>query len=237
MKRIFVFGLLLVTGLRFDNPKDYMYFQIIEAVQDDTSYVLSSNQFISYKGYLIEFITKDLINEERFIISGKRNYEIRTELEKVNFIDIAKKTYFSIDTFSKECKIIEDGLLSKHILGVNYTDSLEKNEVPEYKLSSCRDTLFKGIDYLYYPYSIKDKKGQDSIFCKALFIKDTNMLSIMSVNSKAFVEKYPMVGFIAHTKYLKQGLWIYVKDKKQVTKDEINIMEAILEKHRKKVSV
>lgn len=237
MRKILALSLLILVISAFQNKNiySYRYTLVMQVMQNDSAQIISANEFISYKGYLIEFIKKEFIEGQISPDPDKSTYKKWTENLKVHFIDISNNTYFSIDTFSQGCKLIAQGPLKEKDLGMNIGDSIDTADARDYNLSSCKDTIFNGIEYSYYPYSIKDNKGQDSILCKALFLKDADINLITSINPKSYLQgKYPLAGLIAFKKDLTQGFAMYIKDKKVISKNEALTIEKILEKHSKK---
>lgn len=236
MRKTLTLALLLITiaAFRHDERTAYRYTVIIQVMQNDLSDILATNEFISYNGYLIEFIKKEFSEEHQYLDPDKSTYRQWTEPSKVHFIDLASKTYFSVDTFSQDSKLIAHGPLREKNLGMNIGDALTTDDAKDYKLTDCKDTVFHGIEYIYYPYSIKDKQGQDSLFCKLLFLKEPDIKTMISLDAKSYLQnKYPMAGIICYTKDFKQGFAMYIKDKKAITENEALTIEKILEKHGK----
>jgi hypothetical protein len=237
MRKTLIAALLLfaIASFRNDNNNAFRYTLVMQAIQNDSSHIFAANEFISYKGFLIEFIWKEFSEEHMHQDSAKSTFREWKELLKVHFIDISTKTYFSVDAFSPGSKLIAQGPLKDKNLGMNVGERTSDDDARNYNLAFCKDTSFYGIEYLYYPYTIRDKNGQDSILCKALFLKDINVNLITSIDAQSYLQgKYPLAGMIAYTKDMKQGFAMYIKDKKAISKNEILTVEKILEKHIKK---
>ena len=237
MRKTLILALLVlaITAFRPLTKTYYRYTLIMQAMVNDQSQIMSEYEYISYNGYLIEFINKEFSEEHRYADPDKSTYKEWTVPLKVHFIDLSTKTYFSVDTFSQDSKLIAQGPLKEKNLGMNIADSVTADDAQDYNIATCKDTIFNGIEYMYYPYSIKDKQGQDSIYCKVLFLKDPTLNSILSIDRKSYLQnKYPLAGLIAFTKDFKQGFAMYIKDKKAISEDEALTIGKILEKHSNK---
>ena len=235
-------GKTLIAALLFfaiasfrNNNQAFRYTLVMQSIQNDSSHIFAANEFISYKGFLIEFIWEEFSEEHIHQDSTRSTFREWKELLKVHFIDISTKTYFSVDTFSPGSKLITQGPLKDKNLGMNVGERTSDDDARNYNLAFCKDTSFNGIEYLYYPYTIKDKNGQDSILCKALFLKDNDLKLITSIDRQSYLQdKYPLAGLISFTKDLKQGFAMYIKDKKAISKDDASTIESILAKYSKK---
>jgi hypothetical protein len=237
MRKTLIAALLLfaIASFRNDNNNAFRYTLVMQAIQNDSSHIFAANEFISYKGFLIEFIWKKFSEEHMHQDSAKSTFREWKELLKVHFIDISTKTYFSVDAFSPGSKLIAQGQLKDKNLGMNVGERTSDDDARNYNLADCKDTAFNGIDYLYYPHTIKNKNGQDSILCKALFLKDADINLITSIDPKSYLQgKYPLAGMIAYTNDAKQGFAMYIKDKKAISKDDALTIELLLEKYSKK---
>lgn len=237
MRKTLILTLLVlaVTAFRHDSKTSYSYTLIMQLIENESIQIISANEFISYKGYLIEFIKKEFSEQHIYPDSAKSTYRVWTEPLKVHFIDIINKTYFSVDTFSTNSKLITHGPLKEKKLGMNIGESTTNDDARDYNIAFCKDTMFNEIEYLYYPYTLKDKQGQDSILCKALFLKEADINLIISIDRKSYLQnKYPLAGFIAFTKDQKHGFAMYIKDKKVISREDAITIEKIVEKHNKK---
>jgi len=181
--------------------------------------------------YLIEFITKDFLTTD--VRKDTTITTTVTEPDRVNFIHLASNSYFAINTFSKEGKIIERGPLKQKKLGTLFGDTTQRVDTSTYKLSDCKDTIIHNTDYLYYPYSIKDQRGEDSILCKVLFIKKTGINLITQTGKSLLLDgTYPFAGAIIFSKERNEGTAMYVKDVMPLTDEETKTVKQILAKQR-----
>lgn len=233
MKKTPVLLLLLfaITAFRIDDEQHYKYRYVVEFFQDGKTSTFLSTEIMSYEDYLIEFITKDFMTTE---VSGDTTVTTTlTEPDRVNFIHIASNSYFSINIFSKEGKIIEQGPLKQKKLGTIFRDTTQVMDTNSYKLSDCKDTIIHNTAYLYYPYSIKDQRGEDSILCKVLFIKKTSINLITQTGKSLLLDgTYPFAGAIIFSKERNEGTAMYVKDIMPLTDEETKTIKQILAKNK-----
>lgn len=223
--------LFAITAFRINDEQHYKYRYVVEIFQDGKTGTFLSTEFISYDDYLIEFITKDFLTTD---VRGDTTVTTTlTEPDRVNFIHVASNSYFSLNTFSREGKVIEQGPLKLKKSGTLFGDTTQRIDTSTYKLSDCKDTIIHNTVYLYYPYSIKDHRGADSIFCKVLFIKKTGINLITQTGKSLLLdEKYPFAGVIILSKERNEGTAMYVKDIMPLTDEETKTIKHILAKNK-----
>ena len=233
MKKTLLLLLILftITAFRINEKQNYKYRFVIEFFQDGKTGTFLSNEIMSYEDYLIEFITKDFLTTD---VHGDTTVTTTvTEPYKVNFIHLASQSYFAINTFSKEAKVIEQGPLKEKKSGTHFGDTTQRMDTSTYKLSDCKDTTIHNTDYLYYPYSIKNQRGADSILCKILFMKKTDINLITQTEKSLLLdEKYPFAGVIIVSTERREGTAMYVKDVMPLTDEETIKVKYILAKNK-----
>lgn len=222
-----------ITSFKKNEKQYYKYRYVIEAFKDGKSAVLMSHDYISYEDYIIEFITKDYITNE---ISNDTTISTTiTKPHRVNFIHFSSQSYFSIDTFSTNSKKIEQGPLHQKKLGTLFTAAATSTVQTDYNSADGKDTIVNNIAHLYYSYTIKDQHGGDSIFCKILFMKKTDINLISDTGIKRLLDnKYPFAGTIFFTKDGREGTAIYVKDLMPLSSEEEKRVKDILTVYNKK---
>lgn len=224
-----------ITSFRTNNTKYYKYRYVMEVFKDGKSAVLMSHDYISYEDYIIEFITKDFITNH----VSNDDTTISTTITKphrVNFIHLSSQTFFSIDTFSTKSKKIKQGPLHQKELGMIFSDTAATTTAQtDYNSADGKDTIVNNIAHLYYSDTIKDQHGADSIFCKILFLKktDINLISHTGIN-RLLDNKYPFAGAIFFTKDGREGTAIYIKDLMPLSVEEERRVKDILTVHTKK---
>ncbi len=233
MKKTLVLLLFLfaITAFRINDKQHYKYRYVVEFFQDGKTGTFLSTEIMSYEDYLIEFITKDFMTTEA---NGDSTVTTTvTKPYKVNFIHLASHSYFAINTFSKEGKIIEQGPLKEKKSGTHFGDTTQRIDTSTYKLSDCKDTIIHNTAYLYYPYSIKDQRGADSIFCKVLFMKKTGINLITQTGKSLLLDgTYPFAGAIILSKERNEGTAMYIKDIMPLTDEETKTIKQILVKNK-----
>ncbi len=223
-----------ITSFKTNDKQHYKYRYVIEVFKDGKSGILISHDYISYEDYIIEFITKDYITNH----VSNDDTTISTTITKphrVNFIHFSSQSYFSIDTFSTNSKKIEQGPLKQKKLGANFTATATSMVQTDYNSAEGKDTIVNNIAHLYCSDTIKDQHGADSIFCKILFMKktDINLISHTGIN-KLLDNKYPFAGAIFITKDGRDATAIYVKDLMPLSVEEERKVKEILTVHTKK---
>lgn len=233
MKKTLVLLLFLfaITAFRLNDKQHYKYRYVVEFFKDGKTGTFISTEIMSYDEYLIEFITKDFSTTD---VRGDTTVTTTlTEPDRVNFIHLASNSYFSINTFSREGKVIERGPLKQKKSGTIFRDTTQVMDTNTYKLSDCKDTIIHNTDYLYYPYSIKDQRGADSIFCKVLFMKKTGINLITQTGKSLLLDgTYPFAGAIIFSKERNEGTAMYVKDIMPLTDEETKTVKQILAKNK-----
>lgn len=223
-----------ITSFKTNDKQHYKYRYVIEAFKDGETAVLISNNCINYEDYIIEFIDKDYITNE-FSNNELISSTTITKQDRVNFIHFSSQSYFSIDTFSKNSKKIEQGPLHQKKSGTHFPAQATTTPQTVYKLSDCKDTIINNIAHLYYPFSIKDQTGADSIFCKVLFMKKIGINLISQTELyKILDHQFPFAGGIFFTKDGSEGSAVYIKDLMPLSPEEEQQVKEILTVHTKK---
>ncbi len=223
-----------ITSFKTNYKQYYKYRYVIEVFKDGKSEILMSHDYVSYEDYIIEFITIDSITNEVSNDELTSSTTI-TKPHRVNFIHFSSQSYFSIDTFSTNSKKIEQGPLKQKELGTQFTATGTSMVQTDYNSAEGKDTIVNNIAHLYYSDTIKDQHGADSIFCKILFLKktDINLISHTGIN-RLLDNKYPFAGAIFITKDGREGTAIYVKDLLPLSVEEERKVKEILTVHTKK---
>ena len=216
-----IFLLLLSICILGCQKKSYNYSYNF-VMESSSNKFIQTHKFISYKNYLIEFVT--VINTDNNILKIEHNC--------IYIIPKNESKIYKLDSFYKDCKVIDTLQYNKKAKGIILND-LDKSTLEAYNkfFVRCRDTI---IDNLYGKVidtsdnSIENKHLDIKIF----FIEKKNLNTVLNIQDHVYEKKifpYTYAGTLAyHNK--EKLLSIFIKDLKELTDEEKNICEKMIEK-------
>lgn len=210
----------------------YSYSTKIYQIKDNKKIETSiSGRLVSYNKYLFEFIER---RNDYTEINGETNEIIQSsntfDTTSVYMIPIDSAFYFKFNSFSNNSSIIDYGKLENKTEGYKfYPSQINLSEkIPESRL---KDTLISKMKGFYFDSTIRNLKGQDSIFAKIFFIKNSNIITIHRIYQSGLIHgKYSLSGFYYH--YIDQDISILenMENIRLLTKSEKKICDKMIEK-------
>ena len=150
----------------------------------------------------------------------------------VQVIDLVKKRYIQIDSFSKKFKVLSNGDYINSPIGLKLNATLRIDPKKSNNLSFS-DTLISNQKFQYSSDTIRNINSSDSVISKAYFTHFDNLYTLWNIlGIPKANEKLTFVGF--STSFIDQKITIslHVRDIQLLGKKEEEISREICERLR-----
>jgi hypothetical protein len=231
---LFFYSILFTSfSLKINAQEKYTYrlvfsFSFFDKIQANSA---TTHLFSTFDKYLFEYTLEEkdeaIVNTELGTIDRK----LRFDTLGVYVIDLSKKQYIQIDSFSKDYKLINsaDNKHSSFALKLNssFNPFISKND-QEFVFV---DTTIENQSLKYTIDTIKSVSGSDSIVSKSYFTKCENLLTPWGIHqsTKRF-QDLTFTGFTVTYIEQKTSITCNIQEIKILGKKEEEISRAICEK-------
>ncbi len=205
------------------------------SIDNNQSVSTTTHLFSTFDNFLFEYIIEE--KKETKVKIGRDTIE-RVE-EKVKFdtvgvqvIDILKKRYVQIDSFSKKFKVLSNGDYINSTIGLKLNATL-RIDPKKNKNLSFSDTLISNQKFQYSSDTIRNINSSDSVISRAYFTHFDNLYTLWTILGMPKAnEKLTFVGF--STSFIDQKITIslHARDIQLLGKKEEEISREICERLR-----
>jgi hypothetical protein len=208
---LFISILFASFQLKVDAQINYTYKILFNFSSLDNNQSNSTNThlFSTFDNFLFEYILEE--KKETILNIGQGGVERVDEKVKfdtvfVQVIDLVKKRYIQIDSFSEKFKVLSNGDYINSPIGLKLNTSV-RIDPKKSKIFSFSDTLISNQKFQYSSDTIRNINSSDSVISKGYFTQFDNLNTLWTIlGIPKANEKLTFVGF--STSFIEQKITI-----------------------------